>query len=340
MGDAREVIRRLADRTAQYDFTVWFWGDAIAVDGLINATEALDDDRYARCADQFLGRISADRLTWVDHLAPGFSLLRAADVFHRASYETTGIALADHLLRVVPRMGGLPLYRPDDPRYRYTVWVDTVYHVPRFLAELGIRTGEAHYFDAALSEISGHMSHLTPAGYAFPCHSYDAGTRIARGPGWGRGVGWALLGMVDALELIPEEHWGRAGLASTTVRLAQEVLVLQDDGGCWRTVIDDPDAYLESSTAAMFCAAFAKGVRTGLFGEDYMAAADLAWRYVLQHIDDDGSFHGVSACTWAPLTDVDERAQYKSLPTEVNVWGQGAALRAAVEHERISASAP
>jgi hypothetical protein len=31
--DAMDALRRAAQRTREYDFSIWFWGDAIAVDG-------------------------------------------------------------------------------------------------------------------------------------------------------------------------------------------------------------------------------------------------------------------------------------------------------------------
>ena len=48
---AATLLRLLAERTLRYDFTVWFWGDAIAVDGLLDAAELLDDQvLFKRCS--------------------------------------------------------------------------------------------------------------------------------------------------------------------------------------------------------------------------------------------------------------------------------------------------
>jgi unsaturated rhamnogalacturonyl hydrolase len=258
----------------------------------------------------------------------------------RAPLLEQGRLLADHLL-AVPRAEDAPLYRPDDPRYRHTVWVDSIYHVPPFLARLGRVTGEARWYAAALAEQAAHLRVLTPAGSPFPAHAYDTGARSIHGPGWGRGVGWALLGMVDTLSLVPADH-PRYGEAQAELRaLAEAVLALQDPTGCWRTVIDDREAYLESSTAAMFCAAFTKGARLGLLDQDpYADAAEKAWRYVEARVDEDGSFWGVSACTWASTAGSEDAAMYRALPTEVNVWGQGAAMRAAAERLRAQETAP
>ncbi|AMM31640.1 hypothetical protein SA2016_0955 [Sinomonas atrocyanea] len=329
---AAELLGRLARRTRAYDFTVWFWGDAIAIDGLLEAAELVGDKEASAHAERFLRRPAAP-LGWRDHLAPGDALLRLAAVTDDPAPLEQARRLADHLLGV-PRAEDAPLYRPDDPRYRHTVWVDSIYHVPPFLARLAGMTGEGRWYDAALAEQAAHLRVLTPAGSPFPAHAYDTGARSIHGPGWGRGVGWALLGMVDTLSVIPADHPGHDEAQAELRALAEEVLALQDSTGCWRTVIDDREAYLESSTAAMFCAAFTKGVRTGVLDGRFAAAAEDAWRYTEARIDQDGSFWGVSACTWASTAGAEDAAMYRTLPTEVNVWGQGAAMRAAAERLR------
>lgn len=336
---AADLLARLALRTRAYDFTVWFWGDAIAVDGLLDAAELLGDASSATHVGRFLKDWPADRLSWIDHLAPGDALLRLAAGTSDETKIQKAVKLAEHLLSV-PRAQAAPLYRPDDPRYRHTVWVDSIYHVPPFLARLGKMTGESRWYQAALVEQDAHLRVLTPAGSPFPGHAYDTGARKVHGPGWGRGVGWALLGMADTLSLVPSGQPGYEEARKAFRALSEEVLALQDSTGCWRTVIDDREAYLESSTAAMFCAAFNKGVRMGILDDRFAVAAEHAWRYVGARVDADGSFWGVSACTWASTAGVEDAAMYKTLPTEVNVWGQGAAMRAASERLRTQSSAP
>ena len=71
-----------------------------------------------------------------------------------------------------------------------------------------------------------------------------------------------------------------------------------------------------------------------MLGEEYAEAAERAWRATLSRIDDTGSFYGVSACTYAAVTPENDAALYHTLPTEVNVWGQGSALRFAAERIR------
>lgn len=340
IASASDVLARAAERTRAYDFTVWFWGDAIALDGLLEAADLLGDARSEEHCRRFFAHWATRPLTWVDHLTPGGALLHLAersDQATRDGFMAAALRLAEWLDQAPRSEHGAPLYRPDLPPYRHTVWVDTLYHEPSFLARLGALTGDAHWFGAALACWNSHLRALSGPEGPFLAHAYDAGARLRRGYGWGRGAGWALLGMIDTLELLPATHPDRRSAVANFCDLATAVLDIQDASGFWRTLLWDREAYLESSTAAFFGAAFTKAVRLGVLDSPYAAAADRAWSAMLSRMDEDGSFYGVSACTYASTLPTDDVGMYRTLPTEVNVWGQGSAMRFAAERLRSGA---
>jgi unsaturated rhamnogalacturonyl hydrolase len=329
---AHDILRRAADRTMDYDFTVWFWGDSIAMDGLAEAAALLNYSEAQDFCLKYYRRWAKGTLGWADHMAPGYALLKLYQRTNEQSLCDAAIRLARFMLEDVPRTrDGAPLYRPDQPTYRHNIWVDTIYHVPPFYALLAQVTGESRYYDEALREWDSHVRWLSSNRGPFLAHAIETGNRVLRGYGWGRGNGWALYGMVDTLELIPAEHPGRIDTLNNFRQLSEAILALQDSSGFWRTLLHEREAYLESSTAAFFGAAFTKAVRLALLDERFSAAAERAWQATISRIDDDGGFTGVSACTWAGTLPDDLVSMYKALPTEVNVWGQGSALRFAAE---------
>jgi len=336
---ARDVLRRVAARTLLYDFSVWFWGDAIAIDGLLDAAELLGEAAPRAHCLRFYRRWAWRSPDWRDHLTPGAALLRLTEESDDEALLAAARRLASWLLDETPRApeSGAPLYRPDLPPYRHTVWVDSIYHVPPFLCRLARVTGNDAYYDAALDAWESHTRVLADARGPLLAHSYDTGARVLHGYGWGRGNGWALYGMVDTLETLPHDHPRRATALASFRQFSAEILALQDESGFWRTLLHDREAYLESSTATFFGGAFTRAVRLGLLDDAYGAAAERAWRATLSRIDD-GDFYGVSAVTHAGTLREDEVAMYKTLPTEVNVWGQGSALRFAAERIRSGLS--
>jgi len=334
-GTAVDILRRTARRTCSYDFTVWFWGDAIALDGLMDCAELIGDAHALDSASRALRPAPGWTPSWVDHLAPGHALLRLARMTDDRELLSVASTLAHWLIDTVPHIEGAALYRPDQPQYRHTVWVDSIYHVPVFLLGLGAALQRDDLVDAGISCWVRHVDLLRPADKPFLCHSFDAGARVPHGYGWARGAGWALLGMADALPLIPTDHPLRSRAESDFRTLAAAVLERQDAGGLWRTLLHDREAYLETSAAAMFGAAFTAGVRAGLLDQAFAAAAQRAWEALAPCVDDDGSLTGVSACTWAGVVSGNDDMMYKTLPTETNVWGQGSIMHFAAA--RLSA---
>jgi unsaturated rhamnogalacturonyl hydrolase len=332
---AHNILKCTAARSMEYDYTVWFWGDAIAFDGLVESTELLMHNQSRDFCLRYFRRWAKRNLGWVDHLTPGWALLRLYQMTNDSALLEAAKRLALWLLEEVPRNAkGAPLYRPDLPPYRFNVWVDSIYHVPPFLALLAQITGEERYYDEAVNSWTMHVATLMSQHGPFLAHSMDIGGRVLRGYGWGRGNGWALFGMVDTLELLPKDHLGYPAALENFQTLACEILKKQDTSGFWRTLLHDREAYLESSTATFFGGTFTKGVRLGLLSDEYAQAANRAWTAALSRIEADGSFWGVSACTYAGTAPEDDVVMYKTLLTEVNVWGQGSAMRFAAERIR------
>jgi len=334
----QDVLRSLARRTRCFDFSVWFWGDAIAFDGLLDAAEILEEDEHAQFCRRFFERWRTTPSAWTDYLAPGMSLTRLQ---RRGDIELTPLIerLLDHYRLRSPRgNSGLHYFRPDLPQFRTTILVDSLYHVPPFVAAAGAFLNDEPLYDEAVDMWRQHADALMPPDRPLLFHNYDHGSGRRRGYGWGRGNGWALFGLLDLIEILPAHHSARDDLLRRFQWLCKAILQLQDSSGFWHTLLADKESYLETSTAAFFGAIFTKAIRLNLLTEKFHDAAEHAWRALLSRIDAEGGAFGTSAAIWAANVPSEDLALYKSAPTEVNVWGQGAALRFAAERYRAATS--
>ncbi|MEA2779283.1 MAG: unsaturated rhamnogalacturonyl hydrolase [Rhodospirillaceae bacterium] len=333
--DALDLLRRVAGRTTRFDFSVWFWGDAIAIDGLLDASELLGDRHLEAFCLRFFERWQRAAPAWTDYLTPGPALLLLHQRTGRKDLLEGAMRLARWYEEEVPRgPEGVHYYRPDIPQFRTMVIIDSLYHVVPFFALLGHITGEQRYYDEAFDTWQSHIGFLASDRGPLLCHNYDVATGRHRGYGWGRGNGWALFALLELLERSPRSHpkWEAAHREFKV--LSSEIRGLQDATGFWRTLLHDREAYLESSTAAFYGAIFARAMRLGLLDGSYREPASAAWAAALSRIDDSGGFFGVSGVTWAASAQTEELALYKSMPTEINAWGQGAALRLIAERLR------
>jgi unsaturated rhamnogalacturonyl hydrolase len=81
---------------------------------------------------------------------------------------------------------------------------------------------------------------------------------------WGRGNCWATLAIPMFLDLVklPESDPTRRHLQATLQRQVDGLLPLQDaETGLWRTLLDDPTSYVETSATAGFVGGILMGIR-------------------------------------------------------------------------------
>jgi len=117
---------------------------------------------------------------------------------------------------------------------------------------------------------------------------------------WGRGNGFAALGMTEALTLLPDTWAGRPRVLEAYRRQMAALLPLQTDDGTWRQVLDEPSAYRELTVTALALTAMARGVRLGwLERAQFGPVIERAWEGVVARVGEDGTLRDVCTSTGA-----------------------------------------
>lgn len=111
---------------------------------------------------------------------------------------------------------------------------------------------------------------------------------------WGRGNGFAALGLTETLTYLPEDHQARPEIMAMYLRLLESLRGLQRQSGMLPQVLDFPGSYDEFTATCMLGYSIARGLRRGWLPDDYREPLDLAWRGVSERIDDVGNV--VDAC--------------------------------------------
>lgn len=316
-----QTLRRVADRTAELSFKCWGFGEAIAMLGLLAAARACKCRRYRDVVEaSFIRWWSGRALEFKDHVAPGVPLIHLA--LENERWMPAALALGSLFTRF-PRRRSLPVHRPDLEGWASHVWVDCMYTDGPFLALLARATRTRAWENLACGDTLAYIDVLWDAESGFFYHGYDAAMGRANEVRWGRGNGWALLGLVDLLRFLPSDNPARARPAAVVRRQVEVLAGLQDRSGHWRTVLDCPQAYLETSIAAMTAWAIPQAVRLGLIADAFLATAAAAFEAAWSSTDAGGNLFGVSEAT--PVGDL---STYTTRPTGVHPWGQGAWLLA------------
>jgi unsaturated rhamnogalacturonyl hydrolase len=257
-----------------------------------------------------------------DHVGAGRELLE----LHR---RTGDAQFLDAARKLAALNAGFPVgphgaryHRGDTPGWRWQIWVDCMDVDGPFLAALAHATGEDRYFDQAVEELLGSARTLqTDDGLLFHGFERDCGRN---GELWARGNGWALMGLVDTLILLPRSHVAWVELQQRTIALADALARTQDDSGMWHTVITDPATYLESTLATMAAYALREGMERGVLESSRYSQIERKARAAMHaQIAPNGALQLVS-----DATPVGARATYATRPFGTFPWGQGPLLLA------------
>jgi rhamnogalacturonyl hydrolase YesR len=114
---------------------------------------------------------------------------------------------------------------------------------------------------------------------------------------WGRGNGFAALGVVETLTALPERHDARARVLEIYRSHMTALRRMQAPDGTWREVVDEPGSYREETATAMILSAMSRGIGRGWLDASYAPIVQRAWRALAAHVADDGGLVDVCAST-------------------------------------------
>jgi unsaturated rhamnogalacturonyl hydrolase len=345
-----QELRTVADQLLVLPYKTWAFGDSVAFEGMVAASTVLAEDRWLQFAHGFVRAWATRSQPYVrlDCTAPGFAMVQ----IYRATKDPLVLQGALGLARYLvtrPRIEGVfgtwehsPLQHPYGPDHLSApelallenppagVFIDCLHFDPPFLVALGAVTGEQAFVEEGARQAVGYVHLLQKESGLFD-HFVLKGSTRTYGPGWGRGQGWALLGLLDVLDELPHGHPCRAELADAAARVIAAMIPLQRDDGHWYAVVGDPGSGDETSTAAFMAAGMRRAARTGLSGNEARAAADRALDAALKATDEHGILSGVSAAVNACTSP----SHYAHVPRGFVVpWGEGPLALALAERLR------
>lgn len=179
-------------------------------------------------------------------------------------------------------------------RYPHQMWLDGLYMGAPFLAQYAKTFDDPAAFDDVITQFVLMEKHARDPKTGLMFHGFDESRQqkwadpvTGLSPVfWGRAMGWYGMGLVDALDWIPQDHPRRGELISILQRFADAITRVQDPkSGVWWLVLDQPGRernYLESSSSAMFAYVLLKASRLGSIDAKYDAAGRRAYDGVLK----------------------------------------------------------
>lgn len=352
------LLRRVAERLEQHEFKGWFYGDSIGFEGLVAAGDLLGVTTWQDFSRGFF-RAWATRMEPFqpdDNTAPGHvmcemvrrtgdevllnAVLKLAEHLHlRRRVRGIGITFEDTLRALRQPYGGVPL-SPEDQEFMKDpgagIWLDCMHFDPPFYAHLGAIGAGPEWSKRAVDEILAYCDLLHDADLGMYHHYWLEKTQRSYIRGWGRGQGWALLGLLDVAAHADRSTPRYAEVVARAYDLADAMRRWQRDDGNWWAMVHEPESGPESSTAAFMACAFYRGMQSGVLpAAVFREPADRAFEAMSNNLDAEGNLQGVSAAVYAALA----QQHYWHVPRGYIVpWGQGPVLTAALARQQLLAA--
>jgi unsaturated rhamnogalacturonyl hydrolase len=335
VADLKTAKGAIAPTPGAFRLTSYEWG--VTYSGMLRAGEATGDPRFAQYVATRLAAVDAwaryqkarpDQPADPRQLGPIRQVLKPAALddagaMSAAMIKATRAGVARDLRPWIDNYldwisakefrladGTIARNRPQPN----TLWLDDLYMSVPALAQMGALTGDRKYYDDAVRQVQQFSARMFNPALGLYMHGWVQDMDPHPEFRWARANGWAVLAMCELLDVLPEDHPGRAAVLAQYRAHVRGLVQRQGGNGFWHQLLDREDSYLETSATAMYTYAIAHGVNRGwLDPVAYGPAALVGWEAVTTKVNAKGQVEGTCVGTGMGF----EPAFYYHRPTHV-----------------------
>lgn len=179
-----------------------------------------------------------------------------------------------------------------------TLWLDDLFMSVPALAQMGKLTGQTKYYDEAVKQVLAFSGRMFNKQKGLFIHGWVQDMNPHPSFHWGRANGWALMTLVELLEVLPANHSGRTAILELLRAHVKGLATLQDGTGFWHQLLDKNDSYLETSCTAIYTYSIARAINRGWVDKKaYGPTVLLAWNAVSTKVNENGQVEGTCVGT-------------------------------------------
>lgn len=179
-----------------------------------------------------------------------------------------------------------------------SLWLDDLFMSVPALAQMGKYSGQDKYYGDAVKQVLQFSKRMFNYEKGLYMHGWVEGMEEHPQFHWARANGWAVMAMVELLEVLPVDYPGRDQVLDLLKRHIRGLAAYQSPQGFWHQLIDKNDSYLETSATAIYTYSIARAINRGYVDfQVYGPMACLAWNAVASKVNEKGQVEGTCVGT-------------------------------------------
>lgn len=166
-------------------------------------------------------------------------------------------------------------------------WIDDMYMITAVQSQAYLASKDEKYINRSAYEMTIYLDSIQRPNGLF----YHAPTAPFF---WCRGNGWMAAGMANLLKHLPDNNPHKNRILQEYRKMMATLKSYQNEEGLWNQLIDEADAWTETSGSAMFVYAMITGVKNGwLDATEYAPVTRKAWLALVTYLNDNGDLRDV-----------------------------------------------
>ncbi|SEW39779.1 glycoside hydrolase family 88 protein [[Clostridium] fimetarium] len=241
----------------------------------------------------------------------GYTLIYLNELTPNDKYKNTIEKIKDYLFAHPKDKSGSLLYRKsfDD------VYIESVGMICPFLCRYGKAYHNQMAIDLAINQMINYLKYGFDSKTSLPYHGYNIKGNIKHGIiGWGRAVGWLLIGMIDSLEYISSTNPYYKILRYQFEVIIKTTVKYQTNSGYYKWQLTAFEGHVDTSATSMISYAIKRGVMIGILNRSFLHYSNLGLLAISHSIENGVVMDSSAECTGFGIYPQD----YGS-----NQWAQG-----------------
>lgn len=259
------------------------WQEAALILGISEYKKYNNDKELSECIKKYINSKFCESGNWIkkpeniDGAILAYSLM-SLEIDNLQKYKPA-LDYTYSMIREHIGEDGTIQYRKYMKEYRY---VDTIGFVCPFLVKYGVMFDNDGCVELAVKQIKEYRKHGMLVNKQLPYHAYDINSKFPLGLcGWGRGLGWYAIGLIDSWNELPKNNMYKRELTKYVNEFAQEIIDIQNDNGGWSWTVTRKETRADSSTTATLAWFLINAAKISEIKDECEKSADKALEYLM-----------------------------------------------------------